>query len=80
MFVRDLHCIIFSKKHNGWQQGQTAIYLVLTNSHESAAMLWANRLPSASYLRASECLQLEKDFDETCGAGSVRNSRSSASW
>lgn len=70
-FVHDLLCIMFSKKHNGWQQGQAAIYLVFTSSHESEGMLWAKGLPSVSYLRASECLQVGKAFDETCG--SVRN-------
>lgn len=73
MFVHDLLCFMYSKKHNGWQEGQTTFCLVFTNSHESKGILWAKGLPSASYLRANECPQLGKAFDETCGAGSVRN-------
>lgn len=77
-FVRDLLCITFSKKHNGWQLEQAAFYLVFTNSQESEGMLWDKGLPTVSYLRASECLQLGKAFNETCGAGSVRNPTSRA--
>lgn len=72
-FVRDLLCITFSKKHKGWQLEQAAFYLVFTNSQESEGMLWDKGLPTVSYLRASERLQLGKAFNETCGAGSVRN-------
>lgn len=75
-FVHDLLYITFSKKHNSWQQQQDVICLVFTNSHESERMSWAKGVPFAFYLRASECLQLGKAFDETYGTGSVRNSMS----
>lgn len=75
-FVHDLLYITFPKKHNSWQQQQDVICLVFTNSHESERMFWAKGVPFASYLRASECLQLGKAFDETYGTGSMRNSMS----
>lgn len=40
---------------------------------KSERMLWVKGLPSASYLRASECPQLGKALDENCEAGSMRN-------
>lgn len=53
MFVHDLFCVMLSKRHNGWKQGQADIHLVFTNLHESEGMLWAKGFPSVSYLRAS---------------------------
>lgn len=53
MFVHDLFCVMLSKRHSGWKQGQADIHLVFTNLHESEGMLWAKGFSSVSCLRAS---------------------------